>query len=121
MSSVQSYFDQQNTLWAGIPDASGLTNLRLAVYDSSNNNFQTLVDISGRFSSLVVFRDLGVVQTSAGRTFREIQMLTAGVPATFGVTGVPAGSLRAGPYKTFYYENSIENGLARTSPLFRIR
>ena len=121
MSSVQSYFDQQNTLWAGIPDASGLTQLKLAVYDSSNNNYQTLVDISGHFSSLVVFRDLGVVHTSAGRTFREIQLLTAGVPVTFGVTGVSTASANAGAWNTFYYENSIENGLATTSPLFRIR
>ena len=119
MTSVQTHIKQQNILWSPLP---GSSNVVLFQYDTSNNNFSSsTVTVSSSSSNLAVFRDLGVVHTSAGRTFRKIQLLTAGSPATFGVTGAPATGRFDNSYKTYYYENSIENGLATTSALFRIR
>jgi hypothetical protein len=120
MSSVQTHIKQQNILWAPLPSAQTVS---LFAYDVSNQLFSATTVSVGSPSNLRVFRDLGVVHVSGNRTFRKVQLLTPG--GAFVATGGVGGSLSSAQfenaYNTYYYENSIENGLATTSALFRIR
>ena len=131
MSSVQSYIKQQNIIYGALPDSNGdiyLNNFTRAPWDPSNpnstsGNFQTSTVITVTNTSTGVtpiFRDMGEVIRSAGRTFRRVQMLTQS-SATFGVAGSPSSGAVENDYRTYWYEVSLLDGQGVIGPLFQIR
>ena len=130
MSSVQSYIKQQNRVY-GVNAVSNSATLNLfdrVPFDPSNPNstlgsFQSTSSfaVSNTAAGLTpVFRDMGEVIRSAGRTFRRVQMLTQS-PATFGVQGVPSTNAQVNSYRTFWYEVSLLDGQGIIGPLFQVQ
>lgn len=130
MSSVQSYIKQQNRVY-GVNAVSSSATLNLfdrIPFDPSNPNstlgsFQSTSSfaVSNTAAGLTpVFRDMGEVIRSAGRTFRRVQMLTQS-PATFGVQGVPSTNAQVNSYRTFWYEVSLLDGQGIIGPLFQVQ
>ena len=132
MSSVQSYIKQQNRVYgalgAGTPAHIDLQIFTRDPYDPSNpnstsGNFSTFLGISTSNTSTgltPIFRDMGEVIRSAGRTFRRVQMLTQS-PATFGVQGVPSTGAGVTDYRTYWYEVSLIDGQGPIGPLFQVQ
>jgi hypothetical protein len=132
MSSVQSYIKQQRMVYGGLP-ASGGSTVTLNVFtrnpfipsdpNSTAGDFETtsnvtIANVAGGLSP--VFRDMGQVIRSAGRTFRRVQVLT-NIPATFGVSGSPSTNGAVTDYRTFWYEVSMLDGQGAINALFQIQ
>jgi hypothetical protein len=132
MSSIGSYIKQQNRVYgalgAGTPAHIDLPLFTRRPFDPSNPNstsgdFQTFSGISTFNSSTgitPIFRDMGEVIRSAGRTFRRVQMLTQS-PSTFGVGGTPSTGAVVSDYQTYWYEVSLLDGYGTMGPLFQIQ
>jgi hypothetical protein len=131
MSSVQSYIKQQNIIYGALPNGQGtitLNNFTRAPFDPSNpnstsGNFEdtAIITVNNTATGLTpIFRDMGEVIRSAGRTFRRVQQLTA-IPTTFGVGGVPSTGAVENDYRTHWYEVSLIDGVQTIGPLFQIR
>jgi hypothetical protein len=131
MSSVQSYIKQQNIIYGALPDVDDVVTLNIfnrSPFDPSNPNstsgsFQSTINIScnNTASGLTpIFRDMGEVIRSAGRTFRRVQALTQ-IPSTFGVSGSPSSGQAVTDYRTFWYEVSLIDGQSAVGALFQIR
>ena len=123
MSSVQSYIKQQNIIYGSAnPQVTLYTFVQTAATVPAVGNFTAVsvpMDISGTVSP--IFRDMGEVIVSAGRTFRRVQQLT-NLSTTYGVGGdADTGSLTESQYRTFFAEMSMINGKGVISNLFKIQ
>lgn len=119
MSSVQSYIKQQNILYAA---ALGATDVSLNYYNVEQDSFSQInVSLNGYANQLAIFRDMGEVKTKNGHTYRKVQLLSPSSASTFGVVGASTSSSPTNAYNTYWYENSIMNGIAYTNALFRIQ
>ena len=126
MSSVQSFIKQQNIIYGAVPNTDNTVWLNTFTADSA-----TLPAV-GRFAATAVsftdvsagvtpiFRDMGEVLVSAGRTFRRVQVLT-NLSSTYGVGGQPSTTLAASSYRTYYAEMSMINGQGIMNGLYQIR
>jgi len=131
MSSIQNYIKQQNIVYGALPNASGdilLNTFTRSPFDPSNPNStsgnfvgQATITVTNVAAGLTpIFRDMGEVIRSAGRTFRRVQQLVSS-PSTFGVTGAPSAGAVVSDYKTYWYEVSLLDGQGVMGPLFQIR
>lgn len=127
MSSVQSYIKQQNIIYGALPNAGNAVWLNTftqtaatvpAVGNFTPVSITTAVD--GSASVTPIFRDMGEVIVSAGRTFRRVQQLT-NLPATYGVGGLPAVAPLVNGYQTYFAEMSMINGQGIMNGLYQIR
>jgi hypothetical protein len=127
MSSVHSYIKQQNIIYGAIPNTEGF--IRLNQFTAASATQPTV----GSFTSVAlpaytndasgvtpIFRDMGEVIVSAGRTFRRVQMLT-NLPVTYGVDGAPSATLAQTDYRTYWAEMSMINGQGVINGLYQIR
>lgn len=133
MSSIGNYIKQQNIIYGALPDSTTnvvtLNRFERAPWDPSNpnstsGNFLSTVNVSCSNTALgltPIFRDMGEVIRSAGRTFRRVQQLT-NIPSTFGVAGAPSTTAYVDDYRTYWYEVSmIMGGAGGVGALFQIR
>lgn len=127
MSSVHSYIKQQNIIYGALPNAEGF--IRLNQFTAASATQPTV----GTFASVAlpaysldasgvspIFRDMGEVIVSAGRTFRRVQVLS-NLPVTYGVGGEPSATLAETDYRTYWAEMSMINGQGIINGLFQIR
>ena len=122
MSSVQSYIKQQNIIYGAI---NGDVTLYEFTADSATTpavgRFESdTVEVSSAGTITPIFRDMGEVIVSAGRTFRRVQMLT-NLSSTYGVGGSPSATLAETDYRTYYAEVSMINGKGVMSNLYQMR
>ena len=73
-------------------------------------------NVSSLFANGKLVRDMGKTVVSAGRSFRKIQAVSQGVAATnasFGVTGLPSGTLTTADagYVSYYVETGREGSV----------
>jgi hypothetical protein len=130
MSSVQSHIKQQRIVYGALNVSGGvkLNMFTRVPFDPSNPNSTsgtfaattafTVTDTSAGLTP--IFRDMGEVIRSAGRTFRRVQMLTQS-PATFGVQGVPSTNADVSDYRTYWYEVSLIDGQGPINSLFQVQ
>jgi hypothetical protein len=127
MSSVHSYIKQQNIIYGSVPGPAGFINLNQFTAASATQptvgSFSVVAlpaytDASAGISP--IFRDMGEVIVSAGRTFRRVQMLS-NLPVTYGVDGEPSATLAQTDYRTYWAEMSMINGQGIMNGLFQIR
>ena len=130
MSSIQSHIKQQRIVYGALP-ASGnikLNTFTRVPFDPSNPNSTSgtfaltgnlaITNTSGGL--IPIYRDMGEVIRSAGRTFRRVQQLVSS-PSTFGVTGVPSTGAVVSDYVTYWYEVSLLDGQGAINSLFQIQ
>ena len=129
MSSVQSHIKQQRIVYGGLPSNNTLVlnTFTRSPFDPSNPNSTSGtfdasdVAITNDASGLTpIFRDMGEVIRSAGRTFRRVQALKQ-VPSTFGVTGSPSTTGLVTDYATYWYEVSLIDGQGPINALFQVQ
>ena len=134
MSSIGSYIKQQRIVYGALPVSPAgvrLNTFTRSPYDPSNPNSTsgyftqqtaaTAISVTDSSDGITpIFRDMGEVIRSAGRTFRRVQKLisTAG---TFGVSGTPSTGAGVSDYQTYWYEVSVLDGEGVINSLFQIQ
>jgi hypothetical protein len=122
MSSVHSYIKQQNIIY-GSPVANvALYNFTAtaATVPAVGSFVLTTVAVDSSAVTTPIFRDMGEVIVSAGRTFRRVQQLT-NLSTTYGVAGDADTGLTESQYRTYYAEMSMINGKGVISNLYKIQ
>jgi hypothetical protein len=122
MSSVQSYIKQQNIIYGAVGPTVRLYNFTAASATTPAVGTFAATNVAVDSSSGItpIFRDMGEVIVSSGRTFRRVQQLTE-LPATYGVTGDADTGLTESQYRTYYAEVSMINGKGVMSNLYKIQ
>jgi hypothetical protein len=130
MSSVQSHIKQQRIVYGALPTSGNikLNTFTRVPFDPSNPNSTSgtfaltgNLAISDSSAGLTpIFRDMGEVIRSAGRTFRRVQQLVQS-PSTFGVTGAPSTGASVSDYVTYWYEVSLLDGQGPINALFQVQ